>query len=176
MIKADDDRFVVGNDFPRYTFGFNYSVEVKGFFMSMMWQGVGKRSRWMRGESVEAFHNNNEGPVLDFHIDRWTPTNPDATYPRLTMGSESANNAAKSDFWIMDAKYLRLKNIQFGYDFPKTLIGKIGIRGLRVYLSGQNLLTFDKMKGGWDPEYNADGSGRAYPVAKVYSFGLNVKF
>lgn len=176
LIKADDDRFVVGNDFPRYTFGFNYSVEVKGFFMTMMWQGVGKRSRWMRGESVEAFHNNNEGPVLDFHIDRWTPTNTDATYPRLTMGSESANNAAKSDFWIMDAKYLRLKNIQFGYDFPKALISKIGIHGLRVYLSGQNLLTFDKMKGGWDPEYNADGSGRAYPVAKVYSFGLNVKF
>ena len=68
----DDDRFVVGNDFPRYTFGFNYGLEVKGFYFSMFLQGVGKRSRWMRGESVEAFHNNNEGPVLDFHVDRWT--------------------------------------------------------------------------------------------------------
>src|SRR3712207_9441430 len=98
--------------FRSYTFGFSYGAEYKGFYASMMWQGVGKRSRWMRGESVEAFHNNNEGPLLDFHVDRWTLANPDATYPRLTMGSESANNAAKSDFWIMDAKYMRLKTIQ----------------------------------------------------------------
>ena len=86
----------------------------------MMWQGVGRRNKWMRGESVEAFHNNNEGPVMDFHQDRWTPNNPDATYPRLTMGAESANNAAKSDFWIQDAKYLRLKNAQIGYHFTRS--------------------------------------------------------
>lgn len=176
LIKADDDRFIVGNDFPRYTFGFSYGFEYKGLYGSMMWQGVGKRRRWMRGESVEAFHNNNEGPVLDFHQDHWTPANPDAGYPRLTMGSESANNAAKSDFWIFDARYLRLKNVQIGYAFPKKLIHKIGLTEFRIYLSGQNLLTFDKMKGGWDPEYNADGSGRAYPVSKVYSLGINVKF
>lgn len=119
VIKPDDDRFIVGNDFPRYTFGFTYGLEYKGFDFSMMWQGVGKRNKWMRGESVEAFHNNNEGPVMDFHQDRWTPNNPDATYPRLTMGAESANNAAKSDFWIQDAKYLRLKNAQIGYTFPQ---------------------------------------------------------
>ena len=111
VIKPDDDRFIVGNDFPRYTFGFTYGLEYKGFDFSMMWQGVGKRNKWMRGESVEAFHNNNEGPVMDFHQDRWTPNNPDATYPRLTMGAESANNAAKSDFWIQDAKYLRRLDI-----------------------------------------------------------------
>lgn len=176
LIKADDDRYVVGNDFPRLTFGFTYGAEYKGFDFSMMWQGVGKRDRWMRGESVEAFHNNNEGPVLDFHIDRWTPTHTNATYPRLTMGSESANNAAKSNFWIFNAQYLRLKNIQLGYTVPVKWTQKAFIKYLRIYVSGQNLLTFSKMKGGWDPEYNADGSGRAYPVSKVYSFGLNVKF
>ena len=141
-----------------------------------MWQGVGKRNKWMRGESVEAFHNNNEGPVLDFHLDRWTPTNTDATYPRVTLGSESSNNAAKSDFWIMDAKYIRLKNIQVGYTFPSKWMKKIYIQNLRVYASIQNALTFSGMKGGWDPEYTADGSGRAYPVARVFSLGLNVKF
>lgn len=176
VIKADDDRFVVGNDFPRYTYGFSYGFKYKGFYGSMQWQGVGKRKRWMRGESVEAFHNNNEGPVLDFHIDHWTPTNTDAEYPRLTMGSESANNAAKSSFWIFNASYLRLKNVQIGYEFPAKWISKLSLSELRVYVSGQNLATFDHMKGGWDPEYNADGSGRAYPVAKVFSFGLNVKF
>ncbi|TRX46099.1 TonB-dependent receptor [Bacteroides sp. HF-5092] len=176
VIKPDDDRFIVGNDFPRYTFGFTYGLEYKGFDFSMMWQGVGKRNKWMRGESVEAFHNNNEGPVMDFHQDRWTPNNPDATYPRLTMGAESANNAAKSDFWIQDAKYLRLKNAQIGYTFPQQWMKKLYIKNLRIFASVQNPLTFTKMKGGWDPEYTGDGSGRSYPVARVYSFGLNVKF
>ena len=176
VIKPDDDRFIVGNDFPRYTFGFTYGLEYKGFDFSMMWQGVGKRNKWMRGESVEAFHNNNEGPVMDFHQDRWTPNNPDATYPRLTMGAESANNAAKSDFWIQDAKYLRLKNAQIGYTFPQQWMKKLYVKNLRIFASVQNPLTFTKMKGGWDPEYTGDGSGRSYPVARVYSFGLNVKF
>lgn len=176
VIKLDDDRFIVGNDFPRYTFGFTYGLEYKGFDFSMMWQGVGKRNKWMRGESVEAFHNNNEGPVMDFHQDRWTPNNPDASYPRLTMGAESANNAAKSDFWIQDAKYLRLKNAQIGYTFPQQWMKKLYVKNLRIFASVQNPLTFTKMKGGWDPEYTGDGSGRAYPVARVYSFGLNVKF
>ena len=176
VIKPDDDRFIVGNDFPRYTFGFTYGLEYKGFDFSMMWQGVGRRNKWMRGESVEAFHNNNEGPVMDFHQDRWTPNNPDATYPRLTMGAESANNAAKSDFWIQDAKYLRLKNVQIGYTFPQQWMKKLYVKNLRIFASVQNPLTFTKMKGGWDPEYTGDGSGRAYPVARVYSFGLNVKF
>ena len=142
----------------------------------MFLQGVGKRSRWMRGESVEAFHNNNEGPVLDFHVDRWTPSNRNASYPRLTMGSESKNNAMKSDFWIQNAAYLRVKNLQVGYSFPEQLLTKIHFRGLQVYLTCENPFVFTKMKGGWDPEYNADGSGRAYPVARVYSVGLNVKF
>ena len=110
------------------------------------------------------------------HVDRWTPNNPDASYPRLTMGAESANNAAKSDFWIQDSKYLRLKNAQLGYTLPQKWIQKFNIRTLRVFASVQNALTLSKMKGGWDPEYNGDGSGRAYPVARVYSVGLNVKF
>ncbi len=172
----DDDRFVVGNDFPRYTFGFNYGLQYKGFFFSAFLQGVGMRSRWMRGEAVEAFHNNNEGPVHDFHIDRWTPENTDATYPRLTMGTENTNNATKSDFWIQDASYLRVKNVQMGYDFGGNWLKSIHVQNLRAYLSVENALTFSRMKGGWDPEYNADGSGRAYPVARVYSVGLNIKF
>lgn len=176
VVKYDDDRFVVGNNFPRYLYALSYGLEVKGFFFSMMWQGVGQRSLWMRGEAVEAFHNNNEGPVLDFHIDRWTPNNPNASYPRLTMGSESSNNAAKSDFWIQDASYLRLKNAQIGYQFPDKWMKSIHFKELRIYASVQNALTISKMKGGWDPEYNADGSGRTYPVARVWSLGLNVKF
>jgi TonB-linked SusC/RagA family outer membrane protein len=176
LIKADDDRFVLGNPFPRFSYGINYAVQFQGFDFSMFWQGVGQRSVWLRGESVEAFHNNNEGPAFDFHIDRWTPTHTDASYPRLTVGSESANNAAKSDFWIYNGAYLRLKNIQLGYTLPKALARKIAVNNLRVYLTGQNLLTISNMIGGWDPETTATSGGRIYPVAKVSSIGLSLNF
>lgn len=175
LIKEDDDRFVLGNNFPHYTYGFSYGFNWKGLDFSMFWQGVGRRSVWLRGESVEAFHNNNEGPVFDFHQDRWTPTHPDATYPRLTVGSESANNAAKSNFWIQDGSYLRLKNLQLGYTLPEKWMRKVRIKDLRVYVSGQNLFTHSHIKGGWDPE-TTDGGGRIYPVSKVISVGMNVKF
>lgn len=174
-IKEDDDRFVLGDRFPHYTYGFNYGFNWNGFDFSMFWQGVGQRRVWLRGESVEAFHNNNEGPLFDFHLDHWTPNNPNATYPRLTVGSESANNAAKSDFWIQDGSYLRLKNLQIGYTFPARWMNRIAVKNLRVYASGQNLLTISNLKGGWDPE-TSDGGGRIYPVSRVFSVGVNVKF
>ncbi len=175
LIKESDDRYVLGNRFPRYTYGFHYDFTWKGLDFSMLWQGVGMRSVWLRGESVEAFHNNNEGPVFNFHIDRWTPNHTDATYPRLTVGAESANNAAKSDFWIFNAAYLRLKNVQLGYAFPQSLLNSASVKSLRLYATVQNAYTFTKMVGGWDPE-TADGSGRIYPVSRVFAVGVNIKF
>ncbi|TJY66611.1 TonB-dependent receptor [Sphingobacterium alkalisoli] len=175
LIKEDDDRFVLGNRFPRLLYGFNYAAAWKGVDFSMFWQGVGQRKVWLRGESVEAFHNNNEGPVFDFHIDRWTPTNPDAGYPRLTVGAESANNAAKSSFWIENAAYLRLKNIQLGYTFPENWTDRVSLSRLRIYTSIQNAFTLSDMKGGWDPE-TSDGGGRIYPVNRTFSVGLNLNF
>lgn len=175
LVKESDDRFILGDNFPHYTYGFSYGFTWKGFDFSMFWQGVGRRNVWLRGESVEAFHNNNEGPVFDFHLDRWTPNNPDASYPRLTVGAESANNAAKSNFWIQDGSYLRLKNAQIGYTFPQKWMRKVYVKNLRVYLSGQNLFTLSHIKGGWDPE-TTDGGGRIYPVSRIISMGLNIKF
>ena len=175
LVKESDDRFILGDNFPHYTYGFSYGFTWKGFDFSMFWQGVGRRNVWLRGESVEAFHNNNEGPVFDFHLDRWTPNNPDASYPRLTVGAESTNNAAKSNFWIQDGSYLRLKNAQIGYTFPKEWLKKVYVKNLRIYLSGQNLFTLSHIKGGWDPE-TTDGGGRIYPVSRVISMGLNIKF
>jgi len=176
-ITEDKDRFIVGNRYPRYTYGFSYGLDWNGFDFSMLWQGVGRRSVWVRGEAVEAFHNNNEGPVFNFHIDRWTPENPNATYPRLTVGAESTNNAAKSDFWIEDASYLRLKNVQLGYTLPQRVSKKIFINNLRIYGSTQNALTFSHMRGGWDPETSdSQGGGRIYPVNRIVSLGISVKF
>lgn len=182
-INYENDRFILGNPFPRYTFGFSYMAKWKGFDFSFLLQGVGQRSQWVRGEIVEAFHNSNEGPVFNRHLDRWTPTNTDATYPRLTVGSESVNNAARSDFWIYDAKYLRVKNIQLGYTLPQAMIGKVGLTSLRFYVTGLNLFTFTPFDIGLDPEVNgglsaggAPYSGRVYPVSRVFSAGLDLKF
>ena len=176
QIDYEGDRFVLGNPFPRYTFGATYSTKWKNLDFSIFVQGVGKRQQWLRGEIVEAFHNNNEGPVFERHLDRWTPENLDATYPRLTVGSESVNNAARSDFYIFDAKYLRLKNIQLGYTIPEDISNRIGLSNSRFYLSGLNVLTFSPLKGtGVDPE-NLDANGRVYPVARVFSVGLDINF
>ncbi|MBT1701950.1 TonB-dependent receptor [Chryseosolibacter indicus] len=180
------DRFVIGNPFPRYTFGLTYGLTWKNFDFSFFIQGVGKRNLYLRGESVEAFHNNWEN-VYEQHLDRWTPTNPDATYPRLTIGTASTNNNAGSDYWLLNAAYARLKNVQIGYSLPNSLANKIGLNNLRVYLTGQNLLTVTEMNNGYDPEISefnsslatSDGkvnSGRVYPNLKVYALGVDISF
>lgn len=182
----NDDRYVMGNPFPRYTFGFNYSVNWKGFDVALFIQGVGKRNVYLRGEAVEAFHNNWDD-VYKQHIDRWTPTNPDASYPRLSIGGASINNEIESSYWMYNAAYARLKNVQIGYSLPGKIIEKAKLQKCRIYLSGQNLLTCTKMKVGFDPEvteYNNSmnqsnpdaGSGRIYPVQKVVAVGLDVRF
>lgn len=185
-IINENDRFVLGNPFPRYTFGLNYTAEFMGFDLNIFIQGVGKRNLYLRGESVEAFHNNWEN-VYQQHLDRWTPVNPDATYPRLTIGTASTNNNAGSDYWMLDAAYARLKNVQLGYTIPGSLTDKIGVGRARFYVTGHNLITVTKIKNGFDPEISefnsslstSDGkvnSGRVYPNLKVYAIGLDLSF
>jgi hypothetical protein len=142
---------------------------------------------YLRGEGVEAFHNNWDN-VYAQHIDRWTPNNPNAGYPRLTIGTESVNNAANSTFWLENAAYARLKNAQLGYTLPASLTNRAKIQKVRVYLTGQNLLTITGMKNGMDPELtefnntlnlnqlSSATSGRIYPVQKVWAVGLDVNF
>ncbi|MBO9729632.1 MAG: TonB-dependent receptor [Chitinophaga sp.] len=185
----ENDRYIFGNPFPRYTFGFTYNVSWKNFDLTMFWQGVGKRTQFMRGDIVEAFHNNEDHAMVQ-HLDRWTPTNPGATYPRLTIGAADANNFAYSDYWLFDTKYLRLKNLQIGYNLPASLLRRANMQGVRVYFTSQNLVTITPKRFrqlGVDPEftqfddkmlmnnYNAI-AGRNYPNAATFAFGLDIKF
>ncbi|MBV7530614.1 TonB-dependent receptor [Chitinophaga sp. sic0106] len=185
----ENDRYIFGNPFPRLTFGFTYNVSWKNFDLTMFWQGVGKRSQFLRGDIVEAFHNNEDHAMIQ-HLDRWTPTNPGASYPRLTIGSANANNFAYSDYWLFDTKYLRLKNFQLGYNLPTSLVSRAKIQGVRIYFTSQNLITimperFREM--GVDPEFSQFDdklsmsnynpiAGRNYPNAATFAFGLDVKF
>ena len=187
----EKDRQVLGNAFPRYTYGLNYELSWRGFDFNMMVQGVGKRDMFLRGELVEPFHSNYSYVMYTHQLDYWTPTNLDARWPRLSSpGSASnTNNFQKSsDIYIFNAAYLRLKNIQIGYTIPKEISSKIGIRKFRVSVNAQNLFTLSNVSF-IDPESTEFGSnmggtgggmgansGRNYPTLKYYGFGLDVEF
>ena len=182
-----NDRVIVGNAFPRYTFGFTYRFEWKGFDFSMFWQGVGKRSQMLRGELLEPYHSNYSYVMYKHQLDFWTPTNTNAKYPRLAaQGSASDTNnwGRPSDIFVLDAKYARLKNLAIGYSLPKKVIEPLGLQKLRVYVTGQDLLTLTK-NSFIDPESSEFGSnmnsgggnsGRNYPMLQYYGFGFDVEF
>lgn len=186
----EKDRTILGNAFPRYTFGANYQVEWKGFDLGMLIQGVGKRDMFLRGELVEPFHSNYSYVMYTHQLDYWTPTNTDARWPRLSApGSASnTNNYQKSSsIYVFNAAYLRLKNIQIGYTLPKTFTSKYGIQKFRVSANAQNLFTLSNVSF-IDPESTEFGSnmggtgglgansGRNYPTLKYYGFGLDIEF
>ena len=106
------------------------------------------------------------------HTDSWTPDNTDATFPRL---STYAQNYVSSSYWIKSGAYLRLKNIQIGYTIPVNVSQIVGIEKCRLYVGGQNLITWSKLNNdGIDPENPQDS--RYYPQVKTFTFGINVGF
>lgn len=182
-----NDRFILGNAFPRYTFGFNYSLNWKGVDFSMLWQGVGKRDMALRGEMVEPFHGSYYYVMFEHQLDYWRGDNTDARYPRLVNSaspSYSNNYSYSSDRNIYDAAYIRLKDIQIGYTVPQGISQRAGVSNMRVFFSGQNLLTFsansfiDPESSEFGNSMNAGGanSGRNYPTLKYYGGGIQVQF
>ncbi|MDF9795430.1 TonB-linked SusC/RagA family outer membrane protein [Catalinimonas alkaloidigena] len=168
-----EDRVIIGNPFPRLTYGLNISLDYKGFDLSVFAQGVGKKDLYLSGDAVWAFQN--AGKIQDWHLDYWTPENPDAAHPRL-VATTSHNNYETSDFWVWNASYLRLRNLTLGYTFSDQVIQNDFLDNLRVYFSGQNLFTIDNMPQGIDPEAPNGTAGAAYPITSVYTFGLNLNF
>jgi hypothetical protein len=187
-IIDDNDKFILGNPFPRYTFGFTYSMNVKNFDVVVFVQGVGKREAMLRGEQVEPFHFGYGGTMYTHQTDFWTPSNPNAKYPKLAeAGSPSNTNNYRtgSDIYLFDAAYARLKNVQIGYTFRHDFIRKIGAQSARFYLTGQNLLTLTKVPF-IDPEITefdnktdlsaGANSARAYPLPVFYGAGISINF
>ena len=165
------DRDVIGKNFPSWTGGLNINVYYKDFGLSMLWQGAFDVDAYYTGEASYAFFNS--GKVLKRHLDRWTPEHHDASYPRLTRSSQI--NFQTSSFWLEDASYVRLKNISLGYNLPKSLLSKVGIERAKVYVAGENLLTFSGLDG-LDPESPSDTRGAFYSNVKKISLGLKVTF
>lgn len=187
----EKDRVVLGNAFPRLTFGFTYDVKWRDFDFSLMLQGVGKRDMYLRGELIEPFHANYSYAMYSHQLDFWTPTNPDARWPRLIApGSSSTSNnwgRAGTDIYLLDGAYLRVKNITLGYTLPQAITERLGMQRLRVNVNTQNPLTLTR-NSFIDPETSEFGgnmggiggvnanSGRNYPTLVYYGFGLDIEF
>ena len=194
------DLVKIGNTTPRYSYSIQGGVRWNGIGISMMWQGVGKRD-WYPAKESGYFWGQYGRPysmALPWHnSDRWSPTNRGAYWPRLVGYSASDSGlilAQPNTRYVQDASYIRLKNLTIDYNFPKELVNKIGLQALKIYVSGENLLTFSPLKKyakNYDPEgiYAGDadygtnkfgsdnfGDGDGYPVMKSYTIGLSITF
>ncbi len=166
-----DDRVVIGKDFPSYTLGMNLNASYHNWDVSLFLQGALDVDVYFENEGAYAFFNG--GKVLERHLDRWTPDNLDASYPRITQSQQ--HNFSTSDFWLEDGSYLRLKNFQIGYNIPNSILEKVGLGSARLFFSGENLLTFTSVED-FDPEAPSVNRGWFYGNVKKLSLGLNVNF
>lgn len=169
----EDDRVVIGNDLPRYQLGSNLSASWRGLDLGLFFQGVLKADVYMTGALVE-------GPVWENYtttiwLDRWTADNPNpnARMPKPSLNRHH-NHGAWSSFWVQDASYLKLKTAQIGYQLPASLSRYVGSDAMRVYLAGQNLITWsgDLVL---DPEFPS-GRGTVYPQTRTISLGTSIQF
>ncbi len=178
VINSDDQVPIGYPLFPEIVYGFTGGFDYKGFDFSALFQGVANGDSYFQLEAGWEFFNG--AKVLEHHLGRWTPeTKETTTYPRISSASsDAANNFQTSDFWLRNAAYLRLKNMEIGYTLPKNLLKRIKIENILVYANGTNLLTWDEVD--WvDPEMrNDDGSrgfrGWQYPLMKVFNFGVSI--
>lgn len=170
QITLNDDRDVLGSAFPQYSFGFRGNLGWKGVDFSFFLQGASNVNGYITGPGRHAYINESANPQR-VHLDRWTPENTDASYPRLTYQQD--HNQRFSSYWLEDADYLRLKNIQVGYSIPQKLLSKIRVNRLRIYASADNLLTASDYFYAFDPETPVT-SGGYYPQVKTIVFGVNV--
>lgn len=164
---TDSDREIIGNPFPKFSYGFNLGATWRNFDLSLFFQGVGGINRYCWETTSDI-----RGNLTDRFLDRWTPDNIDASNPRVG----AAINDRYSSFWLEDASYLRLKNLEFGYTFRQPALRVVGISSIRAYFSGGNIFTITHLKN-WDPEKTSgDARNDVHPSARTYSFGVNVQF
>lgn len=167
------DLVYLGNTSPRYLFGINLGAQWKGFDLSALFQGVGKRNIVINTYAALPFVNSYR-MAWKVNENYWTVNNPNALFPRLYAGG--GTNAVMSSKWVQNAAYLRVKNIQIGYTLPAYLVKKAGMQSVRVFFSGQDIWEKNKM---WFKYYDAENPDNAsfnYPFFRSYACGLNVIF
>jgi len=184
------DLKVIGNTTPRYSYGFNLGFNWMGFDVSGFFQGIGKRDFWPGQESgvFWGLYNRWNQPVYTTIVNNyWTPEHTDAYFPRLRAYEALSSNNSLGNAqtrYLQNASYLRLKNITVGYQLPASLLHRLNISSIRLFVSGQNLVTWTKLNKAFDPEgigqdpgtSTANGNGFVYPIQKTFVAGVEVKF
>jgi TonB-linked SusC/RagA family outer membrane protein len=173
--KIDDkDKTIISGVYPKLNYSFNLSASWKGFDLSAMMQGVYGVKQFVTGWGTIPFVQG-ATPTTNW-LNAWTPENHSTTLPQIYWGGNAPQKITRaSTFYLQDGSYLRLKNLVLGYMIPSKIVKRIGIDRLRVYFSGENLLTFTKYPG-LDPERAGSGDFLQYPQNKIYSFGVNLTF
>lgn len=171
-----NDRVYLGSPDPKYIFGLTANMSYKNFDLNMFWQGAADVKGYMWGEAIGNISGTDK--PTDIYADRFHITNnPNGSMPRaLTTWTQNKPETNPSDFWVQNASYVRLKNVTLGYNIPASALSRLGIKGAKVYYSGQNLLTFTGFAKGFDPEAPADSRGNFYPQVTTNTFGLNINF
>lgn len=166
------DRKIIGNSTPRYSYGITAGFDYKGFDFEMFWQGIGKRDYWLGGSQFWGYTDEWCTPLTS-SLDYWTEDNRDAYFPRLHHYGVNGGNHQVSTRYLQNAAYLRLKNVVLGYTIPRSITEKVKISRLRVFVQGENLLTFTPLIDSYDPETL---NNMTYPINKKISVGLNLTF
>jgi TonB-linked SusC/RagA family outer membrane protein len=171
QITADDQTRSKYGNIPQITYGLSLNAAYKHFDITVLFAGQAQVSQYVLPEA---------GSIGNFYSswadNRYSPTNTNGTYPRVTDRASSAISGGlyNNTFWLNDVSFLRLKNVQLGYNFNTPFLQKIKVNGLRLYASAFNLFTVTKVKD-FDPE-GTSGSGQFYPQQRIINLGVNVKF
>ena len=182
IIDTHDRVYLGYTTIPEITYGFGATVSWKGLDVNVFFQGIGNVSFFISGNSLRPDWSNFERQAIQkevwdygWRLDRTAAENANAQYPRLATSGQagSSNNSQTSSWWQRNGSFMRLKNVEVGYTFPKRWMSKTGfMKSLRIYALITNGLTFSEFKM-WDPEQGG-GSGSGYPPNRVYSIGLNL--
>ncbi len=182
IIDTNDKVRGVGHPYqtPEINYGFGVNVEWKGIYASVFFSGVANTSVLLASGNNTFWPFNwgtEKGNYRTAFLDRWTEDNPsqDVFSPRLHVGNGNSINDEPSTWWLRDGSFLRLKNLEVGYVLPEKALRKIRLSGLRIYLLGENLAVFDKIKF-WDPEQGNRNKGVSYPMSHSFSLGVEVNF
>lgn len=171
-----DDRTYLGTYFPKVAFGLNLGGSWKGIDLTLFFQGAAGVDNYIQGIMLGQVSSSTGKPTSALS-DSWTPENTSASMPRLwSTFTQNDPGRNPSSFWVKNASYIRLKNLQLGYTLPKRWTDKIGTDRIRIYYSGQNLFTASSFYKWVDPESPQGASGYDYPQVKINTIGLNVTF
>ncbi len=171
---TDDDRTFLGTPLPKYTFGLTINLEYKRFDLLLFTQGAAGNKIFQGLRRLDLSNVNHQTSVLS----RWTGEGTSNDYPRLSNNDDNGNFGKFSDFYLEKGDYLRFKQVQIGYTLPNEAISKIGAQKLRLFITGENLLTLTDYTG-FDPEIGGNVMGidkGYYPQARSFMFGLNLQF